>query len=129
MKIEDFLVERLKESLDGFKLMTNDSLALMTYSNIVQNMLYAVDWHNTFPILVTDEPKLEFDAGVDGLDTLTYRMTQQIEWYTQEEYRKKFGNEPPTAPLLRAWAQQFAWHSDFQEEWLITEDDIKAAPE
>jgi hypothetical protein len=120
MTIEEFLSARIDDAMEHFKKTTNDSLALISYSNMVANMRYAIEWHKNFPVLVTSPPQFDIvEKGVEGIPELAYRMSQEIEWQTQEEYRKKFGAEPPTAPLLLAWVQQFAYHADFQEEWLL----------
>lgn len=34
-----------------------------------------------------------------------------------QEYRAKFGDEPPTTPVLRALAPPYADHPDYRDEW------------
>lgn len=77
---------------------------------------WVVELHRDWPVLVTTPPKLETSDGFDPT-TMTMRMAQQIEWQTQEEYRAKFGDEPPTAPMVRAMALVYADHPDFRDEW------------
>jgi hypothetical protein len=72
--------------------------------------------HESWPVLV--EGPIEFGL-VDGTDphAIAYRATQQIAWATQAEYRKRFGTEPPTTPMLRALALPYADHPDYRDEW------------
>lgn len=77
-----------------------------------------IAFHDQWPVLVTTEPEIEFSGG-EGVDTYTARMSQQIDWQTTQQYRARFGEEPPTAPMLRALAQVYSGHPDFEEEWRI----------
>lgn len=79
----------------------------------------AVEFHKNWPVLVETEP--EFDMMPDSFDTVKYKLVQRMQWLTQEEYRKKFGSAPPTAPLLRQWANLFSDHADFDEAWRTEE--------
>lgn len=73
-----------------------------------------VEWHKNWPVLVETPPQLE--PGADP-HAMTMRMTQQIMWTTEQEYRGRFGSEPPTGPILRFLALPYADHRDFREEW------------
>lgn len=115
-----FLRARLEEVMTRAKSLTKDSLMLITFSNVVDNMKVALDWHDNFPVLVTEQPEFNLEGEASGLDEIRYRMTQEINWFTNQEYVKRFGTEPPTSPLLLAWLQQYAWHPDFREEWLLS---------
>jgi len=75
-----------------------------------------VELHKSWPVLVETEPVFEQAAG-DDINSMTMRMSKQIQWQTEQEYRTKFGAEPPTAPILRALASVYADHPDFREEW------------
>lgn len=77
-----------------------------------------IAFHDQWPVLVQTEPKIEFSGG-EGVDAYTARMSQQIDWQTTQQYRARFGTEPPTAPMLRALVQVYVGHPDFEEEWLI----------
>lgn len=81
-----------------------------------------IAFHEQWPVLVQTEPKIEFSGGdtlVGTIDTYTARMSQQIDWQTTQQYRARFGTEPPTAPMLRALVQVYVGHPDFEEEWRL----------
>lgn len=72
--------------------------------------------HEEWPVLVEREPsQLESVAG--GLESITYRMTREIAWMTTREYVKRFGVQPPTAPMIRTLAAVYKDHRDYQKEW------------
>jgi hypothetical protein len=73
-----------------------------------------VELHKSWPVLVEGPPEM---TKADSLSDMTFRLTRQIAWLTQEEYRKRFGDEPPTTPMLRALAAVYADHPDYREEW------------
>lgn len=75
-----------------------------------------VELHQSWPVLVESEPVFESADPADP-NSMTYRMSKQIAWATEQEYRAKFGVEPPTAPMLRTLASVYADHPDFQEGW------------
>jgi hypothetical protein len=75
-----------------------------------------IEFHKQWPVLVETPPKLDrTDDG--GLDSATFRMSRQIMWATEQEYRKRFGDEPPTTPIMRALASVYSDHPDYREEW------------
>lgn len=75
-----------------------------------------IEFHESWPVLVEQQPTFEqaLDNSVDGL---ALRMSQQIAWLTEQEYRHRFGTEPPTAPMLAALAAVYADHPDYRQEW------------
>lgn len=76
-----------------------------------------VELHQSWPVLISTAPEVEQVSS--DLDTVAYRMTQRIQWATEEEYRARFGAEPPTAPMLRAIATIWGDHPDYQQEWTL----------
>lgn len=74
-----------------------------------------VEWHESWPVLVEQEPTI--DRVGNDLTTVALRASQQIAWLTHREYRARFGDEPPTAPILRLLALPYADHPDYREEW------------
>ena len=70
-----------------------------------------VEWHESWPTLVTTPAKFERD-DID-LDNYTYRMSQEIAWMTTREYVARFGIDPPTAPILAMLALPYADHPDY----------------
>jgi hypothetical protein len=80
-------------------------------------MLRAVlKFHDAWPVLVSAVPDMHFEMVEP--DKISYFMQQKFEWLTQEEYKEKFGSEPPTSPILSAWLVPWRTHPDFQTEWL-----------
>ena len=73
--------------------------------------------HEAWPVLVEQSPA--FDMLNDGptLNAVTFQVAQRIAWVTQQEYRSRFGDEPPTAPILREMALVYADHPDYDEAW------------
>ena len=74
--------------------------------------------HEDWPVLVEREPS-EIESVAHGLDSITYRMSREIAWLTTKEYVKRFGVEPPTAPMIRALAAVYADHEDYRTEWAL----------
>jgi hypothetical protein len=74
-----------------------------------------VELHASWPVLAETTPEFEDDAS-DPM-SLTFRITRQIAWVTEQEYRNRFGEEPPTAPMLRALASIWSDHPAWCEEW------------
>ena len=75
-----------------------------------------VELHQTWPVLVQTEPLIE-RADIDDPDKFAYRAVQRLQWLTQKEYRTKFGDEPPTAPIIAEMAAVYADHPDYRDEW------------
>ena len=117
--IEAFILARLKDAeMEAYRFsdlpLCNQMIQLADYGRTV------VRWHQNWPTLV--EGPLEFSPpmGHESMaDVINYRISQQLEWMTQEQYRKRFGNEPPTAPLLRSLANLWFDHIDFNPEWRV----------
>jgi hypothetical protein len=75
-----------------------------------------MEFHESWPVLVEQRPMLApVDAG--DLSGFVMRASSQIAWMTEKEYRRKFGDEPPTAPMLAALAAVYADHPDYDETW------------
>lgn len=112
MTVEDFLLRRLDdmEAIGGY---------FMYGNNLVQMMREAVEWHKNWPVLVETEPKFtaEYDTSVGN--SFAVRYQHQMAWVTQQEYIKRFGSQPPTAPLLRKWANVWSRDPEFHEEWRL----------
>lgn len=75
-----------------------------------------VELHQQWPVLVQGDPQYDrVDNAAPG--AIALRMSQQIAWLTEQEYRRRFGSEPPTAPMLRALAAVYADHPDYDPAW------------
>lgn len=75
-----------------------------------------VEQHKAWPVLVETPPTFE-QVGSGDLNSVTFRASQQMMWLTEQEYRTRFGSEPPTAPMIRTLAAVYADHPDYREEW------------
>lgn len=75
-----------------------------------------VELHKSWPVLVQRQPSFEQVDSTD-VNSMVFRASQQIAWATEQEYRAKFGDEPPTAPMLRALASVYADHPDYNPDW------------
>lgn len=71
--------------------------------------------HQAWPVLAKKAP--EYSTSDDGLNGISYRVNQQMMWLTEQEYLKKFGEAPPTAPMIRTLAAVYKDHPDYQPEW------------
>lgn len=76
-----------------------------------------IECHKSWPVLIETPPEMEIDDT--SIDRVVYRMTQRLAWATEDEYRKRFGTEPPTAPVLAALALPYADHPDYRDEWRV----------
>lgn len=79
-----------------------------------------VELHKAWPVLV--EMPLAFDGPTPALgdvNAMTFRMTQQLAWQTEQQYRERFGTEPPTAPMIRSLATIYADRPGWREEWAL----------
>jgi hypothetical protein len=75
-----------------------------------------VELHRDWPVLVESEPEFNMDRA-DDVNSYAMSMSKRIAWLTEQEYRERFGMEPPTAPVLRALASVYADRPGFREEW------------
>lgn len=74
--------------------------------------------HESWPVLVEQIPEIDFaDGESTTLDRVVYQLSQQIAWMTTQEYRRRFGTDPPASPILRALATAYAGHEDYDEAW------------
>lgn len=107
--IEEFIEDRLvgMESWSGY---------VIPWLAAIASIRDILEWHKNWPVLVEGPPKYE-QVRAFHPDFAAYQISQQMEWITRQEYIRRFGEEPPTAPLLRKIACHFSWHEDFNEEW------------
>lgn len=120
MEIEKFLLDRIRET----ELDNEASSAMMPdYEGqwqrvraLIASQRGIIAWHKNWPVLV--EQPLEFDLMPDDFERVAYKMSQRMAWLTQEEYAKRFGRQPPTAPLLKQMATQYRNRPDFERGWL-----------
>lgn len=75
-----------------------------------------LDFHEAWPVLLETPPVVEMQAHQPG-EPWEAHITQQIGWVTTQQYRARFGNEPPTSPIIRALLQVYAYRTDFDPTW------------
>lgn len=75
-----------------------------------------VEFHKSWPVLVDSEPTFEADESYDP-SRMAFRMSKQIAWTTEQQYREHFGTEPPSSPIIRALASVYSEHPDY-ESWV-----------
>lgn len=79
-----------------------------------------IEWHQSWPVLVETEPVFE-QADPTDVNSMTFRMSKQIAWATEQKYREHFGTEPPTGPIIRFMVQPYADHPDFDPAWSLSD--------
>jgi hypothetical protein len=118
MTPEEFLNARIIEVEDyikdkGFEISHDEFMAI---ANLAQSMRETLKLHQQWPILVSEETDFEFEQ-VD-IDNFAYVATQKFIWMTNEEYKKRFGTEPPTSNMIKSWLRAYVTHKDFDRSWL-----------
>lgn len=73
--------------------------------------------HEAWPVLV--EQPLEFTDRVDDGNNVIFQASRKMAWLTEREYMKRFGVEPPTAPMIPTLAAVYSDHPDYQDEWSL----------
>lgn len=117
MTIEEFLLARIA---DAEKQLDQEGLSMRAWISINQilaNQRFIIAWHKNWPVLVEGPEERSFESHPTDMSSYIYRASRQMASLTQAEYIKKFGTQPPTAPLLREMASMYADHPDFREEW------------
>lgn len=92
----------------------NDPAHVLAWCETVRRIMA---FHESWPVLV--ETPMEVTVDSADISGMTMRATQQIAWLTTKEYRARFGDEPPTAPMLAALALPDASHPDYDPAWAI----------
>lgn len=75
-----------------------------------------LDLHDDWAVLLETPPVMEMQPHQPG-DQWVAHFTQQIDWVTTQQYRHRFGDDPPTSPIIRALLQPYAWRDDFDPAW------------
>lgn len=119
MTIEEFILHRVAEQGGTYYRKREDYEFFKAWE---KSMIQIVEWHSQWPVLVESPTKFEpnlFDDFEAGANSYMIRASKQIAFVTQQEYRKVFGSEPPTAPILRIIAAIWKDHPDYDEEWAL----------
>lgn len=95
------------------------------------NAMYAVlDMHKQWPFLI--QGPVEFEPAMTDdfhlhMNNIALKAKQNIDFLIHSTYVQRFGEEPPTTPMLRQLATVWASHSDFRDEWFFTKPEFDAA--
>lgn len=111
MDITTFLTERIADDLAGL----GDPVTPQRRREALAKYKI-LELHQKWPILVETPQELEVIKDFD-INSISMRMYKRIEWMTNQEYIKKFGTEPPTAPIVLALAAIYCDHPDYNTEW------------
>lgn len=77
-----------------------------------------IEHHRNWPVLLEGKTVVaDLTDDFSMIDTLTLRMTRQVEWITQREYVERFGKASPTAPIIAILAAAYDMHPDYRDEW------------
>lgn len=116
MTLEEFLTARLNELREALFLL---NMAQDPWLTLIDSQLEIVQMHAKWPVFIDEEPTLSvFDDYDIDRNRLSVQVSKKIIWMEQQEYVKKFGTQPATAPFIRKLVERFSHHEDFQEEWL-----------
>lgn len=115
MDIYEFIEARVKDVEEVLRLNLEYDV---WFTPFLQHAMSTLAFAKTFPILLDGGgPKLETVEDLLDPNMLVLRMSRNIDFVVHQEFIKRFGEEPPALPLLKALATSFSWHPDFQEEW------------
>jgi len=115
---EEFLNARIIEVEDyikdkGFDISHEEFMAI---ANLAQSMRETLRLHAQWPILVSEQTDFDFEHVHEN--NFSYVATQRFAWMTNEEYKKRFGTDPPTSNMLKSWLGAYRLHPDFKVEWI-----------
>lgn len=78
-----------------------------------------IEFHKQWPVLVEGPLNYQPQPDASDLDSISFKMSRQIMWATEQEYRNRFGDDPPTTPIMRAFASVYSDHRDYRDEWSL----------
>lgn len=107
-----FLRARVSEVEREGRRLEKINYVVSPFIKAVRDML---DMYEKWPVYVETPPT--YDDTV-GYDSITIRITHQMEWLTRQEYLSRFGSDPPMAPAVKKMLEYYQTHPNFQKEWL-----------
>jgi hypothetical protein len=111
---EDEIAWQMVAARDVVELLHGEPLAPRMLADIKAKRAI-LELHESWPVLVETQPK--FSTTTDDLGNMAMQMSSRIAWLTNQEYRERFGDEPPTSPIVRLLAQPYAGRPGWREEW------------
>lgn len=108
-KITDFIRERLVEDFLGRRVSKEWYVATLDIIKVHDEI---------WPVLAYGpKPTLSRIDSVNDFNTVSFQLQQNMEWHTRDSYFKKFGEDPPTNPIVLSLARIWKSHPNFQSEW------------
>lgn len=126
ISIYDFIEARLQEverdKLDRHGEGQYESVWLKAYiRELHQSIRTILEMQKQWPVLVETPPKFEANPDTSTyLRDMAFQVTKQMDFLVYQEYVNRFGEQPPTMPMLRQIASIWGTHPDFQKEWGFT---------
>lgn len=114
MTLIEFLLEMLDREMANAT--TQQKQADVRFKRKVVDL--ALNW----PILLQTEPTLTHKVEKDSLSTVVFEMQAHYQFVLVNEYKRLFGEDPPTSPLLIEMAQIYSDHPNFNPEWKLKEN-------
>ena len=74
-----------------------------------------LELHEQWPVLVERQVAPEPISA----DNLSFRVSRELLWMTEESYLRTFGERPATDAIVRALAHPYRHDPDFNPEWSI----------
>lgn len=113
MRLVDFLLARQDEE-------EKDAISPRTLAEIkLKRKIIA--FHQAWPVLVEERPKfkrIERESDLENItNAIVMEMQTKYQWMLAEDYRKIFGEEPPSAPILKEMGKLYSDHPDYNPEW------------
>lgn len=85
--------------------------------NLIESHRELIDMYEAWPVFVETQPEYDFTGGYD---TISMVVSQQQAWFTQNEYVKRFGDEPPMNGPIRAMLLRYSKHPNYNPEWVVS---------
>jgi hypothetical protein len=123
-EIIEFIEDRLDEAVIAAEdVLHPKSITLENIDRLCNGIREIIKRHKDWPVLVEGPFDMELDTDWgpgEPTNEYTMRMVRRLGWMTEQEFIKKFGTDPPTAPLLSAIAIQWKTHPEFKPEWDVS---------
>ena len=128
MDIREFIILRLEDmELDSFNVLNNidssakDKARAITLQHTVDSLRDILDYHNQWVVALegplTIEPANADFKDLDFNEAIRFTASREIGFVTEQQYRARFGKEPPTSPMIKAIARIWHDHEDYNKEW------------
>ena len=114
VSLVDFLLECLCDEMSSSP--TDKEIAEIQFNRKI------IELTQSWPVLLQGPIELNPKVAVESLSTVVYEMTSRYQFVLASEYKKIFGEDAPTSPLLLQMAQIYSDHPNFNPEWKLKEN-------